>query len=120
MDQKLSTIENWKNLLESKISRFLNFWPYFEILNFSLSKNHLAFLAIQRHDIELTNIKLSDKNFVFQGGAQAPEGELILLLFWNFAIFGAECWVSKKVQKFFVCGNKYHSLTRKIGLMLIL
>ena len=43
--------------------------------------NHLAFLTIERYDIELTNIKISDKNFVPLGGVQAPERESFLPLF---------------------------------------
>ena len=62
-----------------------------EKLNFFPSKNHLAFLTIERYDIELTNIKISDKNIVPLGGAQAPEGESFLVLFWNFADFGKKC-----------------------------
>ena len=37
------------------------------------SKNHSAFLTIARYDTEPTNIKISDKNIVPPGGAQAPE-----------------------------------------------
>ena len=69
-------------------------------MNLFPSKNHLAFLTMERYDIELTNIKISDKNIVPPGGAQAPEGRSFLLLFWNFADFGMKCWVSKKNFKF--------------------
>ena len=47
-------------------------------------------------NIELTNIKISDKNFVPPGGAQTPEGESFLPLFWNVADFSMKWWVSKK------------------------
>ena len=50
-----------------KSSRFWNFWHYYFEINFFPSKNHLAFLTIDRHDIELPNIKISDKNFVLPG-----------------------------------------------------
>ena len=39
----------------------------------------------------MTNIKISDKNIVPPGGAQAPEVVSFLELFWNFADFGAKC-----------------------------
>ena len=45
----------------------------------------------------MTNIKISDKNIVPPRGAQAPEGESFIAVFWNFADFGAKYWVSKKV-----------------------
>ena len=61
MHQRVLPKENLKNLS-------------FEKLNFFPSKNHLAFLTIERYDIELTNIKISDKNIVPPGGAQGPEG----------------------------------------------
>ena len=63
---------------------------YFEKLNLFPSKNHLAFLTIERYDIELTNIKISDKNIVPPGGVQPSEGESFLPLFLNFADFGAK------------------------------
>ena len=47
-----------------KSSRFWNFWHYYFKIHFFPSRNHLAFLTIERHDIELPNIKISDKNFV--------------------------------------------------------
>ena len=50
-----------------KSSRFWNFWHYYFEIHFFPSKNHLAFLTIDRHDIELPNIKISDKNFVLPG-----------------------------------------------------
>ena len=50
-------------------------------MDFFPSKNYLAFLTIERHDIEMTNIKISDKNLVPPGGAQAPEGRSFLALF---------------------------------------
>ena len=43
--------------------------------------NHLAFLTIERYDIELTNIKISDKNIVPPGCVQPPEGGSVLMLF---------------------------------------
>ena len=52
-----------------------------EKLNLVLLKNYLAFLTIERYDIELTNIKISDKNIVPPVGVQAPEGRSFLLLF---------------------------------------
>ena len=71
-----------KSLFDHKISRFLKFSTYyFEKLNLFPSKNHLAFLTIERYDIELTNIKISDKNIVPPGGAQTPEGRSLLPLF---------------------------------------
>ena len=88
MYQKVFPEENWK------ISLRLQNFKIFEIFDHTIlkkdifpSKNHLAFLTIERYDIELTNIKISDKNFVPLGGAQAPEGESFLLLFWNVADF---------------------------------
>ena len=48
---------------------------HFEKLNLFPSKNHLALLTIERYDIELTNIRISDKNIVAPGGAQAPKGD---------------------------------------------
>ena len=60
----------------------LKFSTYcFEKLNFFPSKNHLAFLTIQRYDIELSNIKISDKNIVPLGCPQAPQGGSFLQLF---------------------------------------
>ena len=71
-----------KSLFDHKISRFLKFSTYyFEKLNLFPSKNHLAFLTIERYDIELTNIKVSDKNIGPLGGAQGPEGGSFLPLF---------------------------------------
>ena len=84
MYQKLLPEENWnkKSLLDHQISRLLKFSTYyFEKLNFFLSKNYLAFLTIERYDIELTNIKISDKNIVPLGGAQGPEEGSFLPLF---------------------------------------
>ena len=54
-----------KSLLDCKISRFWHF-PI---------KNHLAFLTKERCDIELTNIKILDKNIVPVGGVWVPEGD---------------------------------------------
>ena len=65
-----------------KISRFLKFSSYyFEKLNLFPSKNHSAFLTIERYDIDLTNTKISDKNIVPPGGVQAPKGGSFLPLF---------------------------------------
>ena len=58
-----------KSLLDCKISRFLNFLNFFEKLNFLPSKKHLAFLTIERYDIELKS-----KFHHPPGGAQAPKG----------------------------------------------
>ena len=81
-----------KSLWECKISRFLIFSTLlFWKIKFFPSKNHLAFLTIERYDKELTNIKISGKNIVPLGGAQAPEGVSFLPLFWNFADFGVKC-----------------------------
>ena len=97
MFQKLLLEENWKSLLDHKISRFWKFSTYyFEKLDLFPSKNHLGFLTIEQCDIELTNTKISDKSTVPLGGAQVPERESFLSLFWDFADFGAKCWVSKK------------------------
>ena len=70
-------------------------------------KNHLPFLTIERYDIELTNIKISDENIVPLGGAQAPERGSFLSLFWNFAIlaWNAESAKTFEVQNFIVYGN---------------
>ena len=46
-------------------------------MNFFPSKNHLAFLALERYDIEMTNTKISDKNMLPGGGGQGPEGRLL-------------------------------------------
>ena len=106
-----------KSLLDHKISLFSKFMTFlFWKIEF-LSKKHLAFLTIDRYDIELDNIKISDKNIVPLGGVQVPEGESFFPLFWNFADFVVKCWVSKKN---IVYGNKHHSLTRKIGCRVIL
>ena len=97
-----------KSLLDLKISTFLKFWPcYLEKLNFFPSKNHLAFLTIERYDIEMTNIKISDKNIVHLGGVQVPEGGSFLVLFWNVADFGMNTESAKNfhVQNFIVHGN---------------
>ena len=84
-----------KSLLDLKILTFLKFWPcYLEKMNFFPSKNHLAFLTLERYDIEMTNTKISDKNMLPGGGGQGPEGRL--LKSWNFVDFGVKCWVSKK------------------------
>ena len=48
-------------------------------------------LTIERYNIELTNIKISDKNIVPPGGAQGPERASFLLLLRNFTDFGAKC-----------------------------
>ena len=45
-----------------------------EKLNFFPLKNHLDFSAMDRYDIEMTNIKISDINNVPLGDAQPPEG----------------------------------------------
>ena len=44
-----------------------------------------------RYNIELTNIKISNKNIVLPGGAQVPEGESFLPLFWKFTDFDMNC-----------------------------
>ena len=91
-------------------------------MNFSPSKNYLAFLTIERYNIELTNIKISDKNIVPPGSVQASWRISFLLLFWNFADFDANCWVSKKFSssKFYcLLFNNHHFLTRKTGFRVI-
>ena len=61
--------------LDLKISAFLKFWScYLEKLNFFPLKNHLDFSAMDRYDIEMPNIKISDINNVPLGDAQPPEG----------------------------------------------
>ena len=79
------------------------------------------FLAIEKYDIELTNIKILDKNIVAPGGAQAPEGESFLLLFWNFADleWNAESAKNFQTQFFIVYGSQHHFVTRKIGFRVI-
>ena len=117
MYQKLSPEENWKNLCWTEKFHLL-FWK----IEFFSSKNHWAFLTIERYDIELTNINISDKNIVPPGGVQGPERKSFLLLFWSFTNSGAKSWVSKKdfpVENFIVYGNKHHYLTRKIGFKVI-
>ena len=54
-----------------KISLRLQNFKIFEIFDLNVlkieffpPKNHLAFATIERYDIELTNIKISDKNIV--------------------------------------------------------
>ena len=37
-------------------------------------RNHLVFLTIKGYDVELTNIKILDKNIVPSVGTGAPEG----------------------------------------------
>ena len=78
-----------------KVSLRLQNFKIFEISNLFIlkdwifsHKNHLVILNIERYDIELANIKISDKNIVPPGGSQAPEGTSFLPLFWNFANFG--------------------------------
>ena len=46
---------------------------------------------MDRYDIEVTNIKISDKNIVPPGGAQAPERGSVLPSFRNCADFGVKC-----------------------------
>ena len=58
----------------AKISLRLQNFKVFEKLIFFPSKNHLAFLTIERYDIELTNSKISDQNIVPLGGAHVLEG----------------------------------------------
>ena len=41
---------------------------------FSHKKNHLVFLTIKGYDVELTNIKMFDKNTVPLVGTGAPKG----------------------------------------------
>ena len=92
-----------KSLVDCKILRFLKFLTLlFRRIKFFPSKKHSAFLTMERY-IELTNIKISDNNILPLGGAQAPEGESFLPLFWNVADFGMKSWVSKK----FSCSNFY-------------
>ena len=64
----------------------------------------------------MTNIKISDKNIVPPGGAQATEGEsflpfleILLILAQN-----AESAINFQVQNFIDYGNKHSSVTRKI------
>ena len=45
------------------------------------SKSHLAFLTVERYDIELTNIKISDENVAHRGGARFLEGGSFLPFF---------------------------------------
>ena len=64
-----------------KISLRPQNFKIFEIFDLNILKNcfffpsekHLSFLTIERYDIELTNIKISDKNIVPLGGVQVPE-----------------------------------------------
>ena len=107
--------------LTAKFQHLWNFQPhYFEKLNFFPSKNHLDFLTIERYDIQLSNIKFQIKILCLGGGAQVPEGGSSLLLYLNFADFGAKCWVTKnfQAQNFIVYGN-YQSLTREVGFQVI-
>ena len=60
------------------MSRFL---VKFRKIKFFSSKSYLAFLTIERYDIELINIKISDKNSISPGDAQTPEVESFLPLF---------------------------------------
>ena len=82
MYHKLLPEKNPKISLRLQNFKILKFSTYyFEKLNFFPSKNHLAFLTIGRYDLELTNIKVSDKNIVPLDGVQVPEGGSFLLLF---------------------------------------
>ena len=112
MNQKFLPEENWKNLsifdiIILKKSIFPNKKP------FSFFNN-----TVERYDIELTNIKISDWNIVLPDSVQPPEQgsyfncyfEILLILVQN-----AESAKNFKVQNFIVSGNKHHSLTRKIG-----
>ena len=94
--------------------------PYhFEKLNVFPSKNHLTFLTT---DIELTNIKISDKNIVPGKVVPGPlKGghfcylEFLLILTWN-----AESAKNFEVQNFIIRGNRrHHSLIRKIAFRVI-
>ena len=74
-----------KSLFDHKISRFLKFSTYyFKKLNVFPSKNHLAFLSIEKYNIKLTNIKISDKNIVSPGDVQGDHFykyfEILLIL----------------------------------------
>ena len=74
ISMNVSKVITWtklkKSLLDLEILTFLKFWPcYLEKLDFLPSKNHLAFLTIEIYDIEMTNIKISDKNIVPPGDA---------------------------------------------------
>ena len=108
-----------KSILDCKISRFLKFsiLLFWKIECFPI-KNHLAFLTKERYDIELTNIKILDKNIVPVGGVWVPEGDNfycyieILILVRN-----AESAKMFQVQSF--NGIKSHSQTRKIGFRVI-
>ena len=48
---------------------------------FSHIRNHLVFLTIKGYDVELTNIKILDKNIVPSVGTGAPERGSFLPLF---------------------------------------
>ena len=103
ISMNVSKVITWtklkKSLLDLEILTFLKFWPcYLEKLDFLPSKNHLAFLTIEIYDIEMTNIKISDKNIVPPGGARTPEGGSFLAVIWSSADFGVKCWVSKKIS----------------------
>ena len=110
-----------KSLLDCKISRFLKFTTsLFWNIDFSPIKKPFSFLTIEGYDTELTNIKISNKNIVPPGGAQAPEGrwrlpfDILLILAWN-----AESAKNFQIHNFIVYGNKHHSLTGKIGFRVI-
>ena len=82
-----------------KIFEILNL-TILKILNVFLSKNHLAFLSIERYDTELTNIKISDKNMVPLAGARAPEGVSFFTTILKFSWFRCKMLSQQKIFKF--------------------
>ena len=76
-------------VFEEGFLKFLNL--LFRKINFFPIKNHLVFLTIERYDIELTNIKISDKNIVPPAVVPRPlKGnhfycyfKIVLVLVWN-------------------------------------
>ena len=87
---------------------------------FSHQKYHLAVLTIESYDIELTNIKISDKNIV-SGWCPDPRRGIIFTTILKFCWFRCKMLSQQKkiqLQNVLVYGNK-HSLTRKIGFRVI-
>ena len=122
MYQKLLPEENWKNLSQTEnFQDFWNFRPYYsEKLNVFPSKNHSAFLIIERYDIEVTISKFQIKILCLRMVPSLLKGEhFYYFKIWLILVQNAESAKKIQVENFMVYGNKHHSLTRKIGFRVI-
>ena len=93
MCQKLLSEENWKNLLEHKIFKIFDIFDIFILKNwiFPIKQPFSFFNHREIHDIELTTIKISDKNIVPLGGVQAPNKGIIFIIIFKF------CWLQHEM-----------------------